>query len=858
MRKYLRLRYLASLMLLVALIACNLSPRPSRVAQSDDTVEVLDTPALPQVSTGLATAADDERDIITASNHQMLWAYYTDINEDGDNEQPFGRFHHWYISDVVGDGDKPVYALTPIKQSQAGWARLGEQLASVSLNMFGGGVQVADIEPSDSNRYYDAGWEEWVEDDRIHSFREKISGQDVPIAWYFFYVEATESWYIVNVPDYGEQTLVYRMGLKVEAGTEDYDWTLVSGFENYERHFMVSETGISVTFTAPGERVVTDIEAAFEDDTLVELIRFTLDIDGIQPLDAEQVSQITELDCNGCDIGETVGLEALQGVETLSLSHNNIDDLSFLVALPNVTSLNLRSNKISDVTPIVTMLNNRASLQGVSTQQTTSDPIVIDVAANCIQDFSGLEGKDDIILIGKDEQRDDCEDFSAFPRMRQFSYDAEGLDVNFMYRFVGEQSCEIDFGDGRRERLDCRDSVSTSTIEHTYSSGGNYDVRFILDGKTATFGITVDGAQPQPAMGSTIASGEEHSLAITADGNAWAWGQEGRGQLGIRPDFINLFGYPTPRPVNTNLTFRQIAAGEEHSLGITSNGNLLAWGHNYNGQLGDGTNSNSDRPRGIGLTNVHQIAAGGDHSLALTADGQVWAWGDNRNGQVGNGTTTDSNVPVRVLGLSNVWQIAAGGDASFAITDDGSLWAWGGDSRTVTPEQVQEINNVKQIATGGSHHLAITDDGSLWAWGRGSEGQLGNGTTSSSRTPVRVTGLSNVQQVAAGHRYSFATTIDGNLWAWGDNFSGQLGIGSTASLNDPPIDTPMRVIGLNNVQQITAANAGSGVDFHALALTADGSLWAWGSNSGGVLGNDTFSDSDSPVRVLIDSVMQSP
>ena len=246
----------------------------------------------------------------------------------------------------------------------------------------------------------------------------------------------------------------------------------------------------------------------------------------------------------------------------------------------------------------------------------------------------------------------------------------------------------------------------------------------------------------------------------------------------------------------------------------------------------------SEAPR-----NVQQIAAGGDHSLAITADGNLWAWGSNGGGQLGDGTNNDSNVPVRITGLSNVQQIAAGESHSLAITADGNLWAWGlgdgTDTRSNVPVRVTGLSNVQRIAAGGDHSLAITADGNLWAWGDNFYGQLGDGTNNASNVPVRVTGLSNVQQIAAaGGVHSLAITADGNLWAWGSNLSGRLGDGTNNNSN-----VPVRVTGLSNVQQIAAGSR------HSLAITADGNLWAWGNNNNGRLGNGTNNPSNVPIRV---------
>jgi hypothetical protein len=288
-------------------------------------------------------------------------------------------------------------------------------------------------------------------------------------------------------------------------------------------------------------------------------------------------------------------------------------------------------------------------------------------------------------------------------------------------------------------------------------------------------------------------------VAITGDASF----AEGYGEISAPDELLP----PPEAPGNV----QQIAAGGSHSLAITADGNLWAWGSNFSGQLGDGTNSDSNVPvRVAGLSNVQQIAAGDLHSLAITADGNLWAWGFNFDGQLGDGTNTRSSVPVRVAGLSNVQQITAGSGHSLAITADGNLWAWGvnlagqlgggtNSFRSNVPVRVAGLSNVQQIAAGGRHSLAITADGNLWAWGYNLYGQLGNGTNTISNVPVRVAGLSNVQQIAAGLDHSLAITADGNLWAWGYNLYGQLGNGTDGFNNDSNVH--VRITGLRATQQ---------------------------------------------------------
>lgn len=233
---------------------------------------------------------------------------------------------------------------------------------------------------------------------------------------------------------------------------------------------------------------------------------------------------------------------------------------------------------------------------------------------------------------------------------------------------------------------------------------------------------------------------------------------------------------------------------------------VRAWGDNFYGQLGLGDSEDRDQPvRLTAISGVTQVAAGRFHALALRSDGTVWAWGGNNFGQLGDGTLVDRSTPAPVAGLRNVIAVSAGLD----------------------------------------HNLALLADGSVWAWGQNYNGQVGDGTSANVRTlPVRVSGLRDVIAIAAGGYHSLALRSDGTVWGWGWNVEGQVGSGSLAQQ-----DVPTRVVGPGGAGFLGGAVAIAGGHYHSLALRSDGTVWAWGWNSDGQLGNGQTEDALTPALI---------
>ena len=349
-----------------------------------------------------------------------------------------------------------------------------------------------------------------------------------------------------------------------------------------------------------------------------------------------------------------------------------------------------------------------------------------------------------------------------------------------------------------------------------------------------------------------IASGYYHGISICADSSVQAWGNNSRGQLGNE----NISGNSNVAVSVSNLTdIVKIDGGFWYSMALKNDGTVWTWGSNETGTLGNGTKENRNIAAQVsGISNVKNIAAGAHHVLVLKNDNTVWTWGANNYGQLGTGDNTQSLDPVQITGFENVVAIAAGDDHSLAVKSDGTVWAWGlndqGElgtgsttpSTSYEPVQVANLTDVIAVAGGGyKFSLALKEDGTVWAWGYNQWGQLGNGTNTPSSVPVEVSNLSGITSIAVhgGQGHAMALRNDGTVWCWGYNLFGQLGNGTNADSN-----VPVQVSGLTDVVAISCGHG------YSMARKNDGTVWGWGDNQHGQLGIGVFAGTYySPVQM---------
>ena len=333
--------------------------------------------------------------------------------------------------------------------------------------------------------------------------------------------------------------------------------------------------------------------------------------------------------------------------------------------------------------------------------------------------------------------------------------------------------------------------------------GGLYDVGNNSHGQLGKGDTTNRSSLVQVGALTTwinIAAAYQHTVATNQTNELWAIG--GRniyGELGLG----DTTSRSSPVQVGALTNWSNVSSGTFYNFAVKTDGTLYAWGYNAYGQLGDGTTTNRSSPVQVGaLTTWSKISCGQYHGLAIKTDGTLWSWGQNTTyGALGDGTTTNRNSPVQVGALTTWSQVVGGGQFSLAIKTDGTLWSWGnngsgrlGQGNTTSyssPVQVGALTTWSKVAAGEDHSVAVKTDGTLWAWGGNNDGQLGDGTTTPRNSPVQVGALTNwnsldiVPSIGGGAQSTYAIKADGTLWAWGKNNKGQLGQGNTTYYSSP-------------------------------------------------------------------------
>lgn len=343
-------------------------------------------------------------------------------------------------------------------------------------------------------------------------------------------------------------------------------------------------------------------------------------------------------------------------------------------------------------------------------------------------------------------------------------------------------------------------------------------------------------------------------IASPSSSPLWRWGGNGSGRIGDN----TTANRSSPVSVVGGFSDWVEVSG---SHGVRANGTLWGWGYNTfggagGGQVGDGTRTNRSSPVSVvgGFTDWIKVADSGMHCLGLRMNGTLWAWGYGSYGRLGNGATSNRSSPVSVVGGFTDWkQIAVGGNHSLGLRTDGSIWAWGyngqgqlGNNANTPSANASPISvvggflNWTQISAGVNHSASLRSVGTIWCWGNNTYGQLGNNAGLNQLSPVSVVGgFTDWVQVSAGGFNTGGIRSNGSLWMWGRNNYGQLGNNTATNTS-----SPVSVVG--GFTDWADLNASSTVN----AIRANGVAYSWGRNDFGQIGNNNTASTSSPVSVV--------
>jgi len=401
-----------------------------------------------------------------------------------------------------------------------------------------------------------------------------------------------------------------------------------------------------------------------------------------------------------------------------------------------------------------------------------------------------------------------------------------------------------------REIVEQPSEIALPFVPVRIRAGGEHTVALDAEGKLWAWGSNFYGqlADPDTALSrsdpvqvpvsgvSSFCTGWQHNLAVTSSGEVWGWGWNSFGMLGS--GIVNGWTEPVQIPVRAVglPRMRKVECGQLHSVALSEAGNVWTWG--YASQIGDGGTAGTGRhePVPIALSNIVDIAGGGTHSLALGEDGSLWAWGQNNYGAIGTGGTDSAYVPVALARMPGLTAIAAGAQHSLVLAgapgtlhvrasgaNDHAQLGDGSTADRLSPVTASLPPGVLSVAAGADHALALGTDHRVHAWGSNESGQLGlagGDRSMPTEVPIPVEPGQGIAAIAAGRHHSVALRSDGSVWVWGSNTHGQLGDGGGVNRHEPA-----RIPGLDAMSAIAAGGT------HTLALNPDGKVWGWGRRS---------------------------
>lgn len=290
-----------------------------------------------------------------------------------------------------------------------------------------------------------------------------------------------------------------------------------------------------------------------------------------------------------------------------------------------------------------------------------------------------------------------------------------------------------------------------------------------------------------PPQWQAVSGGIRHACGLDAGGMAWCWGANGAGQLGTG----NTTGSSRPAAVSGGLVFSRLSVSlsGDMTCGIAAGNALYCWGAGYFGQAGIGGGVQTSLftvPHRVGPTQAYSTVAVGEvHNCALDAAGAAWCWGGNFDGQVGDGTNTHRDAPTATLGGRTYTQITSGVAHTCALDAAGVAYCWGAAAQLgraaatagerATPAPVTGAQRFVRIAAGGQHTCGLEAGGQLWCWGSNVYSQFGDGGTASSIDPRRIDNVPLFATLVAGGGHTCGITAAGAMYCWGATTYGQRG-----------------------------------------------------------------------------------
>lgn len=397
-------------------------------------------------------------------------------------------------------------------------------------------------------------------------------------------------------------------------------------------------------------------------------------------------------------------------------------------------------------------------------------------------------------------------------------------------------------------------SSSSFTLTMDPSEPGLFSAELSIetnDPNTSTYTFGLTGAAVLDQREQYMERVSHHSVIRKGDGTVWAAGRNNYGQLGMG-DTVERHQFT----LVDDLEDAVAATSSGHSMVLLDDGTVWCWGYNPQGALGDGSTSTRFSPvqviqtDGSPLTDIIEIHGGDGFSAALDKYGRLWAWGNNGSGQLGDNSRTNRSRAETVDSLTGVTDFSLGRYCFFAIKADGTVWSWGnnyygqlgydtGTSDQLIPYQVAALTDSVEISNSfNSFGLALMDDGNVKSWGLNAYGTLGDGSSGNRFEPLSIPDLSNVKSVHGGNYNAFVIHNNGDVSAWGQNTEGQLGIGTTDT-------TPLPVVipTLSNVKAIAVGSSN-------LAVKEDNTLWGWGTNYYGQIGDQSTEIRTAPVQIF--------